>query len=518
MNNDNQLPTKKLSMVRLLLTILILACVAGLSIISYQNWVSAKGIARAWFAPYVDVTATPQYQFQQLGSTKNKDVVLSFIVSSPTSSCTPSWGGAYTLSQARSYLDLDRRIARLEQQGGSVAISFGGLNNSELALKCTNQTSLLNAYSSVINRYKANTIDLDIEGNSLTNQSANIRRAQVISKLQSTRRKAGQKLAVWLTLPVTPQGLAEDGTNAVATMLSQKVDLAGVNIMIMDYGSAQNMTTASESAIFQTERQLGILYNQAHIHLSTKELWSKIGITPMIGQNDTPSEIFSLADAKNINQFAIKNGIGRMSMWSANRDLTCGSNYINLTIVSDACSGVNENKTNFTTVLSSGFVGKIELSAGLVTVSSKNQSTVQLPDNPATSPYQIWQPNGAYLAGTKVVWHHNVYQAKWWTQGDLPDSPVLQSWQTPWTLIGPVLPGEKPIPQPTLPSGTYPDWTGTATYNTGQRVLFNGTPYQAKWWNQGQSPAAAASDPNNSSWAPLTQSQVNQITASLKSN
>ena len=200
-----------------------------------------------------------------------------------------------------------------------------------------------------------------------------------------------------------------------------------------------------------------------------------------------------------------------MSMWSANRDITCGSNYVDLTVVSNSCSGVDEGSQSFAQLLSKGFNGSINLSAGFITKAEAVKSTNQAPDNPATSPYQIWSPNGAYLAGTKVVWHHNIYEAKWWTQGNVPDDPVLQSWQTPWQLIGPVLPGEKPIPQPTLPAGTYPDWSGTAIYDTGQRVLFSGVPYQAKWWNQGQSPAAASQNPDSSPWTPLTQAQIDQL-------
>src|SRR5690606_24650640 len=127
------------------------------------------------------------------------------------------------------------------------------------------------------------------------------------------------------------------------------------------------------------------------------------------------------------------------------------------------------------------------------------------------SPYQIWNEEGAFLEGTKVVWHGNVYEAKWWTQGDMPDNPVLQAWETPWQLIGPVLPNEKPIPQPTLPEGTYPAWSGTVEYETGQRVLYNGLPYQAKWWTMGDSPAGSTANADNSPWVPLTQTQIKKI-------
>ncbi len=277
--------------------------------------------------------------------------------------------------------------------------------------------------------------------------------------------------------------------------------------------TGQNMLSGSESALTQTQRQLGILYARAGLHLNDATLWAKIGATPMIGQNDDAKEVFSLTNAKGFNQFARSHSIGRMSMWSANRDLTCGGNYVDIQVVSDSCSGVNQGSQKFANILGAGFKGDISLSAGIVTKADPVSRAKQAKDNPATSPYQIWSPSGAYLEGTKVVWHHNVYQSKWWTQGDVPDDPVLQSWQTPWDLIGPVLPGETPIPQPTLPAGTYPDWSGTDIYNTGQRVLFNGVPYQAKWWTQGASPAAASSNPDNSPWVPLTQAQISQIEA-----
>ena len=521
-------PRRRLSPWRVTLAVFIVAGLVTGGVLGMHRWQQeattkpTTSSRKPWFASYVDVTATPTFAFEDLGATSNRDAVLSFIVSSPASACTPSWGAAYTLNQADDSLDLDTRIARLQQQGGSVAVSFGGLDNNELAVNCTNPTKLLSAYQSVVNRYNINTIDLDIEGSDLANATVGARRATAIAKLQSERRAEGKSLAVWLTLPATPQGLAVDGTNEVAQMLAKGVDLAGVNVMTMDYGSSlvagQNMLTGSEGALTEAEHQLGILYQRAGVHLDDATLWSKIGATPMIGQNDIENEVFTLADAKGLNQFARSHGVGRMSMWSANRDITCGSNYVDTNIVSDACSGVNEGSQTFAGILSTGFNGNLSLSAGLVTTSEPTAASYEAPDNPATSPYQIWSPSGAYLEGTKVVWHHNVYEAKWWTQGDVPDDPVLQAYQTPWELIGPVLPGEKPIKQPTLPTGTYPNWSGTAAYNTNQRVLFNGVPYQAKWWNQGASPAAASSNPDGSPWVPLTQAQINAVESGTSSS
>lgn len=507
-------PKRRLSPWRVLLALFLVAGIVTASIFGTKQWHAEQSTAssKPWFAPYVDVTATPTFAFDQMGGT-NHDAILSFIVSSSSDACTPSWGSNYTLSQANSSLDLKRRIARLQQQGGSIAVSFGGLDNSELAVKCTDPDKLLAAYRSVIDEYNLTTIDLDIESSGLTNAAANVRRAEVLAKLQTERRTHGKKLAIWATLPTSTQGLSQDGTNAVSQLLSKKVDLAGVNAMTMDFGSSrksnQSIASASKEALTQTHRQLGILYDRAGIHLNSATLWSKIGVTSMIGQNDDSDEVLTIDDAKVLNQFASSNGTGRMSMWSANRDIACGSNYVNIKVVSNSCSGVKQSKGEFASTLALNFKGNLALNAGVVT--TPESTTKPTPDDPAKSPYQIWSDSGAYLQGTKVVWHHNVYEAKWWTQGDMPDNPVLQDWETPWEVIGPVLPGEKPIKQQTLPAGTYPDWTGTVAYNTGQRVLFNGTPYQAKWWNQGESPAAASSNADSSPWTPLTQAQINEI-------
>jgi chitinase len=513
-------PVRRLSVLRLLVAIVVTAGVIVGGITGWQMYSASADdtSAGSWFAGYVDVTATPTFAFETPTTKAAKQVVLSFIVASSNGACTPSWGNAYSLDEASASLDLDRRIARLEQQGGEVAVSFGGQKNQELAVTCTSVTQLAAAYSSVIDRYNLSTIDLDVEGAALDNSAANVRRAQALALVQKQRRAEGKSLAIWLTLPVTQNGLAVDGQDAVRQTLDGKVDLAGVNAMTMDYGSSltagTTMLQASEDAVVALQRQVGILYREQNITLSQSTLWSKIGATPMIGQNDDKGEVFSLADATRFNAFLKSKGVGRVSAWSLNRDVSCGSNYTTLTVVSDSCSGVSQGSKHFSTILGAGFTGSATADAKSVTT-SEIVSQASLTDNPKTSPYPIWSSTNSYLEGTKIVWHHNVYIAKWWTQGDIPDNPVLNSWQTPWQLVGPVLKGEKPIVPPTVPAGTYPDWNGTTVYNTGDRVIFNGIPYQSKWWNQGESPAAASSNPDSSPWAPLTVQQIDAINAKL---
>jgi chitinase len=506
---------RRLSPLRVIGAFLVAVIVIAGGVVGFQWWSAKASVdAKPWFASYVDVTATPRFAFENLGATKTQDAVLSFVVSSKSNPCTPTWGTAYTLDQARGSLDLDRRIARLQQQGGTVAVSFGGQRNDELAVGCTDESSLKAAYASVVDRYDVGTIDLDLEGGGLTDPTANTRRASAIAALQQERRDSGKGLAVWLTLPVAPSGLTSDATDAIDAMLKAKVDIAGVNVMTMDFGSSKDaeksMAAAAEQAVSSAQHQLGVLYDLNKTHLSDPSLWAKIGATPMIGQNDVVAEVFSLADAKTFNAWATSKGVGRMSMWSANRDKTCGSNYVDTSVVSDSCSGVSQGKTTFASLLAKGFDGHIALGESAVTTAEPT-STANVKDDPAHSPYAVWDAANSYLKGTKVVWHHNVYVAKWWTKSDVPDNPVLNAWETPWTLVGPVLPGETPIPQPTVPAGTYPNWTGTASYEKGTRVLFDGVPFEAKWWTQGDSPEAASSNPDSSPWNPLTQDEIDKL-------
>jgi chitinase len=513
-------PRRRLSVVRVFLGVVLVVALSTGGYLGWQWWGSAQAAQayEPWFAGYVDVTATPTYDFEASADAAGSDVVLSFIVAATDDPCTPTWGTHYTLDEASDELDLDRRLARVKQLDGQVVVSFGGLLNTELGTSCTDKKKLIAAYAAVLDRYDVTTIDLDLEGENLTDTAAAARRADAIAELQADRRADGDDLAVWLTLPVAPFGLTEDGTDAVTAMLDADVDLAGVNLMTMDYGSSKDddetMAEASVRAATSAHRQIGALYSRAGIELTPGTLWSKIGLTPMIGQNDVPGEVFGLDDATALNAFAQEQRIGRMSVWSLNRDTTCGSNYVDLKRVSDSCSGIDQGDEKFVHLLGEGFTGRPVIAAAAVTT-DEAASIESVEDDPDTSPYPIWAEESSYLEGAKVVWHRNVYQAKWWTSGDLPDNPVLNEWETAWVLIGPVLPGETPIAQPTLPEGTYPAWAGTDVYEKGNLILFDGVPYRSKWWNQGESPDAAAANPDGSPWAALPSDEVQKLLDAL---
>ena len=100
------------------------------------------------------------------------------------------------------------------------------------------------------------------------------------------------------------------------------VVVSHVNVMAMDYGNGfdqagnPGMGVYAIDAATATHAQLMQLYPG----LTSQQAWNMVGVTPLIGINDDPSEIFSLANAQQLTTFAQQNGIGELSMWELSRD------------------------------------------------------------------------------------------------------------------------------------------------------------------------------------------------------
>ena len=235
--DDIEPPRPQLSPWRVCIALLVVTVALSGTVVRIRSAVDNAGtVAPPWFAPYVDTTLTPSYAFQDHNLNPSKDTVLSFVVSDPSNGCTPSWGGVDTLDAASTALDLDRRITELRSNGGDVIASFGGRNGTELAVACADVSTLASAYTQVIDRYHLNTIDLDIEGTALDNSASVRRRAQALATVQRNVRTSGRPLAVWLTLPVASGGMNANALKVVDAVLGAGVDLAGVNLMTMDFG------------------------------------------------------------------------------------------------------------------------------------------------------------------------------------------------------------------------------------------------------------------------------------------
>ena len=496
---------RRLSPLRVLLVLVIVGGLVGLGFLGWQRADRAvermtAGPSGTWFAPYADATLQPSYAFEDPQTSPAPTTVLGFVVPDPRKPCTPTWGTQYDLDGAASELDLDRRIARVRERGGDVVISFGGVANSELAVACRNQSALTDAYRSVVDRYQASMIDLDIEGAALDDSAANMRRATGIRALQ-TEAPSDRPLQVWLTLPVTPDGLPSNGVGRVDEMLRAGVDLAGVNLMTMDYGGSKpdgmSMGEAATSALRSAHTQLAAAYRRAGLRLTAEQLWARLGATPMIGRNDVQGEVFSPADAASLADFADQVGLGRVSVWSANRDEQCGAQDDGGWQVLPTCSGVEQEPLQFTRTLLEPLDGSPPVRTP--PPDGPAEAGGRVGDDPQASPYPIWRRGRAYMEGEKVVWQRTVYEAKWWTRDDPPDQPAGNEWDTPWRTVGPVLPGDAQGSE-AADAASPPRWSGDSVYLRGDQVRHDGFLYEAKWRTQADEPQLDPDLPSASAW------------------
>ncbi|KUL31519.1 chitinase [Actinoplanes awajinensis] len=498
-------PAEKLSWLRLGFLILVVAGVGLGGTAAVMHWRDNAGaLAKSWAVPYVDVTLTPTFEFQDPSLNPANDVALAFVVADKTDGCAPSWGGAYTPDEASASLELDRRISQLRAAGGNIMLSVGGLTNSELAVACTDQARLTDAYRQLVKRYELATLDLDIEGTALADQGSLTRRAAALKTLQAERTAAGSSLAVWLTVPVSPEGLTADGVAAVRATLEGGVALRGVNVMTMDYGSAKgsnpDMLELTTSALNATHKQLSDLYLRLGVQLTSSQVWSRIGATPMIGQNDVDAERFTVQDAAGLATFAVDKGLGRVSMWSLNRDSRCKNTFTNVVVHSNTCSGVDQTALEFSKVFA-GLPGTSVGSSGRESVEIPDQNATV--DDPATSPYPVWRLTALYVGGYKVVWHGVVYQAKWANQGADPTADDVSGTPNPWSVVGPVSTTETaPTPTPAV-SGVTAEWNPALGYKRGDRVVFGGLPYEARWITKNEPPSTEYPIGPEEPWAPL---------------
>lgn len=308
--------------------------------------------ARPWparvFAPYVDVTLWPPFDFDgYLQSQGVRFLNLAFVVAEPGTTI-PSWGGYHRVST--DYLVPE--LARIRSSGGDVMVSFGGAAGTELAVACPDVATLQAAYQSVIDTYALTHIDFDIEGIWIVDAPSIARRSAAIAGLQQAARTEHRELHVWFTLPTLPSGITQDGRNVIASALQAGVEIAGVNVMAMDYGIANAPQGSTQMGAYAIQaatalhQQLGALHLAAGRPRTSAQLWGMVGVTPMIGLNDVTTEVFRQQDAAQLLAFARQQDIGMLSFWSATRDAQCAGGAS--TTVSPNCSSVLQAPWEFT--------------------------------------------------------------------------------------------------------------------------------------------------------------------------
>ena len=529
---------------------------AGVTIVVAGRWAtparaSSTTATTTWFAPYVDSTLTPVDPVATRTDNPASQTAFGFVVSKTSTDCVPSWGTYYSLTAAdQAPLDLSTVFRQMEHEGEVPIVSFGGEANTPLADACETTASLEAAYLSVLDHYnllgKQAIFDFDIEGAAQGNTAALVRQAAAIAQLQAATSASGGQLGVWLTLPVTTQGLLPVAENVVKTMLAGGVQLSGVNVMTMYFGQSPGdgapMLTAVENALKATHSQLAGIFAAAGLSLTPTQVWEHEGATVQIGDAGVPNQAFTVADAQGLESFAQSVGLGRVSMWSINQDQPCPggstggySNYCSnvaqtplafdntfallngsaasTPLLPQAKPGSTGTRSSTATTTTSSTVTSTTSSTATSSKSGSGSGTGSrrgsTPRSHGPKPstlsrsYPAWSARADYPRGFMVLHGTRVFRARWWNHDVRPIANIANTWNTPWEVLGSVAAGTKPWTPHRLPAGTYPTWSAKRVYTPGMKVLFHGLPYKAKWWTKGAIPSSTCSGAAGSPWLAL---------------
>ncbi|HTX00437.1 MAG TPA: cellulose binding domain-containing protein [Acidimicrobiales bacterium] len=310
----------------------------------------APGGGPTTFAPYVDMTLQNENLAAISEASGIKDFTLAFVVTDGT--CSPSWGTYIPVGGSGDYVG--SAIEALRAVGGSVIISFGGEANTSLADSCTSVASLEAAYQKVVDTYQVYSLDFDIEGADVGDTASIDLRSQALALLQKDEAALGHAVTISYTLPVLPNGFPTDEINVIRAAVSAGVALSIINPMTMDYGDGPapdpsgNMGTYAIDAAQAVEAQLAGIYPS----YAASRLWSMIGITPMIGQNDITDEVFTVANAEQVAAFASAQRVGRLAMWSTTRDQQCSQGVVDYD--DPSCSGILQSAWAFSHAFEAG--------------------------------------------------------------------------------------------------------------------------------------------------------------------
>jgi exo-1,4-beta-D-glucosaminidase len=283
------------------------------------------------FVPYAFIPKGSFNIADCLAQTGQRYFTLAFIISDLDGD--PSWTGSRDLKVSTKYYA--DQIESVRARGGDVLFSFGGGDGTELAINTTNVGQLEQKYQSVIDNYHLTWMDFDIEGKSLSKTVANQRRDDALVSL----RRKNPNLKISFTLPVNPTGMEEESLVMLRDAKARGLKIESVDVMAMDYGpSISRGKKMGDLAVAAAEAS----------HLQTMKIDPaiKIGLCPMIGQNDEKGEIFTLEDAREVMDFASgTDWVRTVAFWSVNRDRPRTARR-----GGNRSSGIDQKPWDFTTI------------------------------------------------------------------------------------------------------------------------------------------------------------------------
>lgn len=283
------------------------------------------GAAR--ISPYIDITMSTPSLVSVANATGVKNFNLAFVLANSTG-CTPSWGGTIALNDSRIINDVNA----LRGMGGGVTVASGGAMGPYLENTCGSVDALYNAYVQALNAVGSNSLDVDVE--------ASIPVATVNQALLRLQQNKGTHISYTMRIQAQDYGMDPFSVQILQDAASRGLNVV-VNPMLMDFGYTGNWGDAIISAANATVGQMKQIWPSK----SDAQIKALLGLTPMIGRNDT-GPITDQAVARQILAYAQQNHVSSIGFWSVGRDNgSCPGGG-----VSPTCSSISQSLYEFTNI------------------------------------------------------------------------------------------------------------------------------------------------------------------------
>ena len=373
------------------------------------NWYNA--------APYVMPLANnPPDLTSVMSASGARAFTLAFIVAD--NGCTPAWETDNGLDDVSSDTQVGPIINAVRAAGGDVVVSFGGFNGTKLGQTCGTPQATAAAEQAIINKYSLKAFDFDLEEPEYENATAVNNELGAAQILQANN----PGLYESITLPGTTSGTGFFGQQLLNNAKTLGYTPNNYAIMPFDGGfsGASSQITALQDFNTMLMNTFGWDSATAYAHE---------GISSMNGRTDS-AEFFSQSDFQTVLNFAESNHLARYTFWSVNRDRQCNPPDNNGSL-SGTCSSVPQNAWDFT-----------KFSVQFAGATPPNPPPTPTPGGPTPTPsptagggqcagVAAWNSTTAYVGGSKVTFNGSLWQAKWWTEADVPGGAAGV-----WTLLG----------------------------------------------------------------------------------
>lgn len=374
---------------------------------------AAHAATAAWpahvFAPYVDTGLSNTTLTTVASEYGTKYFTLAFVDGSGCQWSLPNESGWQS------------QVSALQAEGGDVSLSFGGYttdtDSTDLGATCSSASAMAAQVEAAATALNVTHLDFDIESNELGNTADVALTSAALAQVRSWASAKGEKLTISYTIPALPTGLTSQGTSVLSTSVANGFTPDIVNVMTMDYGtSGTEMGSAANQSLDATAGQVASAFG-----ISTSAAYARLGNTPMIGQNDSSGEIFTLADAATVESHAAAEGIALLSFWSEGRD---NGGCPGTTSASSTCSGVSQNAGAFTQAFQA-------FTSGAATGGGTGGGSTPTPTpTPTPSPTggsgsggscaAAWSSSGTYTSGNEVSYNGDNWTANQWNYNEVP--------------------------------------------------------------------------------------------------